>query len=157
MPAPVIALLAIACASVSGVFFAFSTFVMRALGALPASAGIRTMQSINVMAVTPVFMTVLFGTAVACVIAAFYAVVNADAATLPIVAGAVTYFIGTIVVTIVFNVPLNNALARVDPDAADAVRVWARYRTQWTAWNHVRTVSGTVAAGLFIYALMSSL
>lgn len=144
--------IAVACAVMGGVFFAFSTFVMRALGALPAAAGIRAMQSINIMAVTPVFMTALFGTAVACVIAAFEAMVNVDAARLPTVAGAVTYFMGTIVVTILFNVPLNNALARVDPDAPDAVWVWARYQRQWTAWNHVRTVSGIVAAGLFIDA-----
>jgi len=45
-----------------------------------------------------------------------------------------------------FNVPLNNALAAVDPASADGARVWAGYFTRWTAWNHVRTVAALAAA-----------
>jgi uncharacterized membrane protein len=37
-------------------FFAFSSFVMRALARLPPAQGIRAMNSINVLAVTPVFI-----------------------------------------------------------------------------------------------------
>ncbi len=59
---------AIACAAMGGVFFAFSSFVMRALARMPPAQGIAAMQSINVVAVTPVFMTALFGTAAACVV-----------------------------------------------------------------------------------------
>ena len=59
---------AIACAAMGGVFFAFSSFVMRALARMPPAQGIAAMQSINIVAVTPVFMTALFGTAVACVV-----------------------------------------------------------------------------------------
>jgi uncharacterized membrane protein len=150
----VIAALAIACACVGGVFFAFSTFVMRALVALPPPAGIRAMRSINVFAVTPVFMTALFGTGLACLAAAVYAATaGMGAASMPVIAAAATYFIGTILVTIVRNVPLNDGLATVDPDAADAVRVWARYCREWLAWNHIRTVAGIVSSGLFAYAL----
>jgi uncharacterized membrane protein len=56
-------------------------------------------------------------------------------------------------VTIVFNVPLNNALAVVDRDAGDAGWIWARYRRQWLAWNHVRTVAGILAGAWFALAL----
>lgn len=150
----VIGALAVACGMMGGVFFAFSSFVMRALGAVPPATGIRTMQSINVFAVTPLFMSVLFGTAIACGGAATYAATAGMAeATPPVIAGAATYFIGTIVVTMVFNVPLNNALAAVDPEAAEAVWVWTRYRRQWSAWNHVRTVSSVAAGAWFAYAL----
>ena len=154
MQSVLIGAIAVACACMGGVFFAFSTFVMRALAALPAPAGVRAMQSINIVAVTPVFMTTLFGTALACAgIGGYAAIAGMGAATLPVAAGAATYFLGTIVVTIVFNVPLNNVLATVDADAADAARVWARYRRQWLAWNHVRTVSGILAGASFTYAL----
>ena len=64
-PATVVA--ALGSGLIAGVFFAFSTFVMKALTQLPAPAGIAAMQSINVAAITPVFMTVLFGPALACV------------------------------------------------------------------------------------------
>src|SRR4051812_29165640 len=48
-----------------GVFFAFSTFVMRALDRLPADRSIAAMQAINLAAPNPLFMAVLFGTGAA--------------------------------------------------------------------------------------------
>ena len=68
-------------------------------------------------------------------------------------AGGVLYVIGMFVVTMVFNVPLNNALAAVDPASPEAAPLWARYLTDWTLWNHVRTISSTVACALFIAAI----
>ena len=61
---------ALGCGLMGGVFFAFSTFVMRALARLPPAQGIAAMQSINVAAITPSFMLALFGTAAACVLVA---------------------------------------------------------------------------------------
>ena len=145
--------LTVACGVNGGVFFAFSSFVMRALGALPPATGIAAMQSINILAVTPIFMIALFGTAIACVATGVYAAMLGVAAAPAVLAGAATYVVGTIVVTIGFNVPLNNALAALDPHAGDAVWIWARYRRHWLAWNHVRTVSGIAASAWFAYAL----
>lgn len=148
-----IACTAIACAAMGGVFFAFSSFVMRALAGMPAAQGIAAMQSINIVAVTPVFMTALFGTAAACVVVGVGAVTTWQGArTAYLLAGSLWYVIGTIVVTIACNVPLNNALAAVDPKNGGAV--WLSYVRQWTAWNHVRTVSGLLAAGLLTLAIM---
>lgn len=59
-------LAALGCATMAGVFFAFSAFVMKALARLPAAQGVAAMQAINLAAVTPTFMMALFGTAVAC-------------------------------------------------------------------------------------------
>jgi uncharacterized membrane protein len=112
------------------------------------------MQAINVFAITPVFMTALFGTGLACLVGAVYAAAaGMGAATVPVIAGGATYFVGNIVVTIVCNVPLNNAIAAFNPTAADAGSLWTRYRRQWLAWNHVRTLTGIVSGGLFAYAL----
>lgn len=148
-----IAATAIACATMGGVFFTFSTFVMQALTRLPPAQGIAAMQSINVVAVTPVFMTALFGTAAACLIVAVDAVTEWRSATSAyLLSGSLVYLVGTIVVTIVCNVPLNNALAAVDPKNGEAL--WLRYVRQWTAWNHVRTISGLVAAALLTIAIL---
>jgi uncharacterized membrane protein len=35
-------------------------------------------------------------------------------------------------VTIVFNVPLNEALALVEPDSTEGARLWASYLANWT-------------------------
>jgi uncharacterized membrane protein len=57
---------ALGCGLSAGTLFAFSSFVMSALARLPAPQGITAMNSINVRAITPAFMTALFGTAVVC-------------------------------------------------------------------------------------------
>lgn len=142
-------LAALGCGLVGGVFFAFSTFVMRTLGRLPSAQGIAAMQAINVAAPTPPFMTALFGTALCCLVVAIAAVSTREGldAMLPL-AGAVVYLVGTVVVTMAFNVPRNDALAQVDSLGAEAEGHWHPYLAEWTAWNHVRTVTSLVAAVL---------
>jgi uncharacterized membrane protein len=70
-----------------------------------------------------------------------------------LLAGSLLYIVGTILVTIVFNVPLNNRLASVTPGSAEGAAVWTRYLSAWTAWNHVRTAASLAAAASFIMAL----
>jgi uncharacterized membrane protein len=74
---------------------------------------------------------------------------------LAIAAGGVIYVLGMFVVTMVFNVPLNNALARSEPMSADTAPLWARYLKDWRAWNHLRTVASTAASAFFTWALVS--
>lgn len=54
-----------------------------------------------------------------------------------LLAGSLLYLVGTVLVTIAFNVPLNDALAIVKPDSMDGTNLWASYLTNWTIWNHV--------------------
>ena len=54
------------------------------------------------------------------------------------------------------NVPLNDALMKVDPEAADASTRWSSYLSDWTPWNHVRAVTAIAASGLLIAALRFS-
>ena len=69
-----------------------------------------------------------------------------------LLAGSLFYLAGIIVVTMVFNVPLNDALAAVDPASAEASTLWVRYLNEWVMWNHVRTVAGIAALASFIMA-----
>ena len=62
---------------------------------------------------------------------------------------------GTVLVTMVFNVPLNDALAAVDPGSTEGAGLWTRYVATWTAWNHVRAVAALAAAALLIMALIA--
>lgn len=146
---------ALGCGLSGGVFFAFSAFVMPALNRLPPSQSIAAMQSINKLAVTPAFMTALFGTALACVGLAVWAVVALGERTAPwVLAGSALYLGGAIVVTIAANVPLNDALATVHPAGIGASEHWGSYLSHWTAWNHVRAASALAAAGLLTVALL---
>ena len=64
------------------------------------------------------------------------------------------HVVGTFGVTLVFNVPRNDALAVVDPASAEGARLWAGYVRIWTAWNHVRTVAAVAAAAALTVALV---
>jgi uncharacterized membrane protein len=70
-----------------------------------------------------------------------------------VLAGCLLYLAGCIGVTMVFNVPLNNALAAVVPETAEGAKVWSHYLSAWTFWNHVRTVASLAASTAFIAAL----
>ncbi len=139
---------------VAGIFFAFSTFVMRALGQLPDNQGIAAMNAINVTVINPWFFLAFFGTGAVCLPIAVLAVGSAAGThRVYLLAGCALYLLGCLLVTLAFNVPLNNRLASADPDSSGAEALWAHYLSRWTLWNHVRTAAPLAAAGLFTMAL----
>lgn len=138
---------------IAGLFFAFSTFVMQALALRPPAEGMAAMVSINRVILRSLFMPVFFGTALLSIAIAIWALIVPTPASPRLIAAAFVYLVANIVVTMVWNVPLNNAIDRADP-AADNSALWARYVDRWTKWNHVRTIACLVASGLFIVALI---
>jgi uncharacterized membrane protein len=139
---------------IAGFFLAFSIVVMKSLAQQPPPQGIAAMQSINIVVLNPVFFTAFFGTAAACLVltvSTFFSWQRPGSAYLLV--GSLLYLIGTILVTILFNVPRNNALAAVDPTSLEGANVWTTYLSSWTAWNHVRTIAALAAAASFTMAL----
>ena len=139
---------------IAGVFFAFSAFMMKALARLSPAEGIAAMQSINVAVINPWFLAAFFGTAATCVIltvSTLFQWHRPGAGCLLV--GSLLYLFGTMLVTIAFNVPKNEALATVDPRSAEAGSVWNAYVTNWTNWNHVRTVAAFGAAASLTISL----
>lgn len=147
---------AIGCGMMAGLYFAFSTFIMTALGRIPQAHGISAMQSINVVIQKSLFMPLFFGTTLAALLLASLALFRLnETAGIAMLAAGILYVVGMFVSTIVFNVPLNNALDAVDPSSADAAAVWTRYLKDWTFWNHLRTVASAVASALFVVAIVA--
>jgi uncharacterized membrane protein len=146
---------ALGCGLMAGLFYAFSAVVMPSLEQRPTSDGVRTMQTINVVIVNPLFMVIFVGTAAASLGLVVISLASPDrgAHVDAIVAGAL-YLIGAIVVTGVANIPRNDAIDALDPGRADATDVWLRFLSEWTAWNHVRTVSCITALILLLVALV---
>jgi uncharacterized membrane protein len=139
---------------VAGIFFAFSAFIMAALGRLAPEGGISAMQSINVAVLNPMFFFVFFGTAVLALVLAIAALAGwSPSRLLYLLAGSLLYLAGTIFVTMAFNVPLNNRLASIGAKSAEGAGVWKTYLSAWTAWNHVRTIAALAACASFIMAL----
>ncbi|MGC1395742.1 MAG: anthrone oxygenase family protein [Coleofasciculaceae cyanobacterium] len=145
---------ALGCGLIAGVFFAFSTFVMSALARLEPAQGIAAMQSINITVINPWFMTAFLGTAAACLFLAISSLLKwHQPSAAYLLLGSLLYLVGTFGVTMIGNVPLNEALAKVNPESTDGANLWASYLTNWTMWNHLRTVAALAAAASFTIAL----
>ena len=158
LPTNILVILTICAALGSGIMggllFAFSNFVMTALAHQSPAGGIRTMQAINIYILSSLFFVVFFGTAVASFLAAAMAVFQASrTARTWLIAGAALYLIGTIGVTIACNIPLNNRLAALNPDAAPSVDYWQRYLSAWIKWNHIRAIASVMASLFLILGL----
>jgi uncharacterized membrane protein len=148
-------LTALGCGVVAGVFFAFSTFVMKALRRLRPAQGVAAMQAINVAAIPSAFFLTGLGTALGCIALAGWALVEWHEPFAPhLLAGSALYLGGAIVVTTAFNLPRNNSLATVDPEGAEAADRWGRYLAEWTFWNHVRAAAALAASAVLIGALL---
>ena len=142
---------AVGCGLLAGVYFAFSAFVMTSLTRIARAAGISAMNAINVVIVKSLFMPIFIGTTLTAVVLTGLAILSwNEAGSIVMLADGIIYVIGMFVVTAAFNVPLNDALAAVDPSSAEGAVVWSRYLRDWTLWNHVRTVASVAACAFFI-------
>ncbi|WP_331371720.1 anthrone oxygenase family protein [Sinorhizobium chiapasense] len=139
----------------AGLFFIFSVCIMQALSRLPPEQGIAAMNAINEVIQNPLFLTAFMGTALLGLILVAAAFFSGGQGGWLLAAGGLAYVVGTLLVTIVFNVPLNDALAAASREAAR--EIWQkRYLTDWVWWNHVRTFASIGALALFVLGFARS-
>ncbi len=146
----------LAYALVGGVFLAFSDFIMRSLALTGGHGGVEAMQVINREVFRWVFMALFLGMAPVSLIVAGYGAfgLSGPAATLIMMAGLV-YLIGCFGVTVLCNVPMNEALAGMEMETGATRDYWLQtYVPRWTFWNSVRTLACTVSAALLLAGLL---
>ena len=142
---------------IAGTFFVFSVAVMSAFRRLPASEGMASMRSINVVIQNLAFLGVFMGTAFLSIALAVMSLLNWNPdGSVYLLSGAVLYTTGSFLVTIVFNVPLNNDLDGADSTSAAGHEVWNNYLSTWTFWNHVRTIASLLATAAFALSLRAN-
>lgn len=132
------------CALVAGVIFTFAILIMPGIGVLDDRGFLRAFQVIDavIQQGSPLFFLVWFGSAASVCAAAvlgFWEVTGVDRVLL--VAAATVFVVGVHVPTLTVNVPLNNAVQRLDvPATPQAVASDARlaFEARWTRWNTVR-------------------
>jgi uncharacterized membrane protein len=148
---------ALASAAAAGMMYVFSTFVMRGLDRTGPVSAITAMRGINVDANTNApFLLAYFGAPLLAVAVGAVALVQIrQPGSGWLLAGAVFGLLGAIV-TIAFNVPLNNHLDTIDPaglSLTDAAREWQTYFSTWTAWNHARTATAVIGSALMLWGM----
>ena len=141
----------IICAIISGVFLAFSDFVMKSLAIAQPSVGIVSMQLINRKVYGSLFLILLLGFSASCLLLAYIALVYlTGSVSFWVLAGSGIYLTGVFLVTVVFNVPMNKHLDALDHESHETAEYWNTYATVWTNWNHARTLSSAAAAICFL-------
>lgn len=138
----------------AGFFYAFSVTGMPGLDLTAPPVAVEAMQGINTAVRNPVFFVTFFLSPVFAVLAAGALAIcgNRLAGWLMGLAG-VTYLVGGLILTMTVNVPMNEALATLPPEAATPAD-WAAYSARWTFWNTMRTAVSMAALLLAAAALV---
>ncbi len=142
--------------AMAGFFYAYSMSVMWGLDASDPKAAIAAMQGINIAVRNAIFFPAFFGTPVVALLAAvLWRIQGKHDVALLLALAAVAYLVGSFLVTIALNVPMNERLARTAiPAEIEAARaIWEGYSIPWTLWNHIRTGSSFMTLGLVGWAL----
>jgi len=148
---------AILSALAAGMMYVFSTFVMRGLDRTGPVDAITAMRGMNAEAnSSPTFLLTYFGATILALVVGVIALIQLrQPGSVWLLVGAVFAVLGA-VITMAFNVPLNNHLDTLNPaglSPADAAREWQAYLSTWTAWNHVRSATGVIGAALMLIGL----
>lgn len=139
----------------AGIYFAFSVAVMPGLAKASDRTFIETMQRINVAILNGWFTLAFGGALVLGVVAAVLHRGGESRPALPWIIAGVVLYVASLVVTMGFNVPLNNRLADAgDPSRIhDPAAVRAQFESAWVHWNIVRTLVATGALGCLAWAM----
>ncbi|MEM8580316.1 MAG: anthrone oxygenase family protein [Pseudomonadota bacterium] len=143
----------LAYALVAGVFLAFSDFIMRSLASTEGNGGAEAMQIINREVFRWIFMALFLGMSGVSVFLAGYAWVALEGQEGALVLlAALVYLVGCFGVTIVFNVPMNEAFAGMELNSKGTRSYWFEtYLPRWTFWNSVRSGAAALSAALLLF------
>ena len=151
-------LTAISTGLAAGLFYAYSCSVNPGLKRLPDKAYIQAMQCINRAILNPVFFASFMGSLVLLPLSTWmlyrYAV---PVGGWYLLAATIIYLVGVFGVTMAGNVPLNDALDKVDTataTAADLAQQRALFERRWNRLNMVRSVFAIVTLALVVVACL---
>lgn len=147
------------CSLVAGFLFAFAVVVMPGISKLNDPEFIKTFQVMDgvIQENQPVFLLVWVGSVVALLIAAglsFGRTVGTES--YYIIGATVSYLVGVQIPTIVFNIPLNNALQTKDIRRMEkgAIRKAREdFESSWNRWNSLRTIFACLTAAILMLLL----
>ena len=144
--------------AIFGFFYAWVCSTMWGLDAADPRVAIAAMQAMNASVRNLVFAPAFFGTPFVLLLTAglAFAMQHRRAALLFALAGGV-YLLGGAGLTMLVNVPMNEALAQLAvPEAEQEARdIWMTYSPEWQNYNIIRTVVSGLTLALSGMAILS--
>jgi len=137
-----------------GVFCSWSISVTPGLGKLNDRSYLQAMQTLNREILNPAFFVVFIGSIVLLPINAFLQSKSGiNYRNLILIGGVLIYLLGSIAVTFLANIPLNNKLDMLELNAMNASTLSdfrSTYEGKWNRYNLVRSISSAIALVLTI-------
>jgi uncharacterized membrane protein len=146
------------CSLVAGFLFAFAIVVMPGICNLNDRDFIRVFQAMDrvIQDNQPLFVIVWVGSVLALAASAVLAIRDVRGLDLLLViTAALVYLLGVQLPTVRINVPLNNAIQKLDTavmDEAAAKRARSDFEPHWNRWNAIRTVFSVLTSLLLLLA-----
>ncbi|MEF3079157.1 anthrone oxygenase family protein [Winogradskyella poriferorum] len=141
----------------AGLCFTWSNSITSGLGRLDDLGYLSAFQQINRTILNPTFFIVFFGPFFLSIIN-IYVFRNAPSDIKGLlIAAAVIYTVGVVVVTIFGNVPLNELVDKTNLNTAsaeDLKTLRATFETKWNQFHTIRTVTSIIAFVLLIISTM---
>ena len=154
----VLILATLLCSLVAGFLFAFAIVVMPGIRNLNDRDFIRAFQAMDRVIQTnhPLFVIVWVGSVLTLAASAVLAIRDVRGLNLLlIITAALIYFLGVQLPTVRINVPLNNALQKLDAagmDEAVATRARSDFEPRWNRWHAIRTAFSVLTSLLLLLA-----
>ena len=140
----------------AGLFYAWEVSVIPGTKRITDISYLETMQSINRAILNPAFFIIFIGSLLFLLFSSYLQYKEVVNLSFWLVLGAtLTYLIGTFGVTVIGNVPMNEALDAVnlnDLNSTEAHHTRMAYETKWNKWHRVRTIFSVLAFALSIVA-----
>ncbi len=145
------------CGAIFGFFYAWVCSTMWGLDQADPRVAIAAMQAMNASVRNIVFFPAFFLTPVVLALTAIALFLSRQRQAAGwFIAAAVIYAAFGLALTMLVNVPMNEALAKVSPVPSniEAARdIWAGYSGRWQVWNQVRTVASGLALACAVFGL----
>jgi len=144
-------------ALIGGLFYSFSCAVNPGLHKLSDSEYIKAMKSINRAILNPWFFLTFIGALIITpgTTALYLRYVGADLSFYLLLAASIIYFVGVFGVTVVGNVPLNNALDSLEFTNLPHSQIRSRRLGFEIPWNRLHTIR-TIANIMSLLLVMGS-
>lgn len=142
----------------AGLYFAFACAVTPALRSVDDSTYIQTFRLINQRILNPWFLSVFFLAPLTSLAMGVIWVVDGPFANAGLFFAGLVCALSTFFITVLRNVPLNNALENTPITAVrPAGHVRARFESTWNGWNLLRTLTGVASVLLFVLSFTQAL
>jgi uncharacterized membrane protein len=150
---PVLITAIVAAGLQAGTYYVWACGVMPGLAQADDRTFVTALNQVNQAIVNPVFKLTFLG---APILAAAAVATGTPAARPWLIAGLVLT-VATVAVTVVGNVPLNDALGKVASTTdADLAAARAAFESAWVRWNVLRTFTATAALAALGWAALKA-